>query len=40
MIVVGQAVGEELRYVHMSRWSRHIGESSEQQKGLSQRAMH
>ena len=26
----GQTVGEELRYVQMSRWSMHIGEGSEQ----------
>jgi len=27
-------MGEELRYVQMIRWSKHIGEGNEQQKGL------
>jgi len=37
----GQAMGEELRHVQMSRWSMCIGERSEQQQGLRRdRAMH
>jgi len=27
----GQAMGKELKYVQMSRWSMHVGEGSEQQ---------
>jgi len=27
----GQAMGEEMRHVQMSRWGKHTGEGSEQQ---------
>jgi len=27
----GQAMGEEMRHVQMSRWGKHIGEESKQQ---------
>jgi len=27
----GQAMGEEMRYVQMSRWGKHTGEESKQQ---------
>jgi len=37
-----QAIGEELRYVQMSRWSMHIGEKevSNNNRDLAQSAMH
>jgi len=36
----GQATGEVLRHVQMGRWSKHIGERSEQQlRVVRQRAM-